>query len=122
MIKETELTQSDLDQFTGTEQYYRHTFGGKYTDGVRYLAKTAGAYWLIDAIFSHQCTPKIMAVPFQVWKLQKYAWKDYQWVLTMREDKDAPRLVTQWIEYSDFPLDSVELWLIDGILILPSEY
>ena len=56
---------TDLEQFTGTEHWYKHQFGGHYTDGVRYLAQTAGAYWLIDAIFSYR-----RAERFQVWTLE----------------------------------------------------
>jgi hypothetical protein len=42
-------TQIDLSQFTGTENYYRHPFGkALFTDGVKYFAETAGAYWFID--------------------------------------------------------------------------
>jgi hypothetical protein len=38
------LTLADLEAFTGTEQYYRHSINRKvlYTDGVRYLADKAG--------------------------------------------------------------------------------
>ncbi|MDD2762319.1 MAG: hypothetical protein PHH11_18725 [Methylomonas sp.] len=42
-----------LSQFTGTEQWYRHSLNKRmlYTDGVRYFAKNGGelgAYWLLD--------------------------------------------------------------------------
>ena len=109
------LTANELEQFTGTENYYRHAFGGKYTDGVAYLAEKAGAYWLLDAIFSYA-----RKEPFQVWALAQMP--SGHWTLEMREDSDTPILVRQDIEYSDFPLAKVELWLIDGVLILPSEY
>ena len=104
----------DLEQFTGTEHYYRHVFGITYTDGVKYMAEVAGAYWLLDAVASYA-----RKEPFQVWKLMK---QEAGWVLTMQEDSDEPFLVTQVIEFSDFPMDEVTLWLIDGVLILPSEY
>lgn len=48
-----ELTAS-LEQFVGSTKLYKHWLGIKYTDGVKYLANEAGAYWLIDAIASHQ--------------------------------------------------------------------
>jgi hypothetical protein len=31
-------------------------------------------------------------------------------------------IVGQEIPYSDFPIDSIELWIIDGVALLPSEY
>ena len=48
----TKLTQSDLDQFTGSENWYRHGINRKvlFTDGAKYVADQAGAYWLIDEI------------------------------------------------------------------------
>ncbi len=104
----------ELNQFTGTENYYKHWLGKVYTDGVKYMAEKAGAYWLLDAIFSYR-----RKEPFQVWILKV---KDSQAVLTMQEDTDAPVLVKQEIKYTDFPMDEIKLYLIDGVLLLTSEY
>ena len=46
----TQLTESELNQFIGTEHYYRHLLGFNYTDGVKFMAERGKAYWLIDAI------------------------------------------------------------------------
>jgi hypothetical protein len=105
---------NNLNGFTGTEHYYKHFTSSKYTDGVRYLAINANCYWLLDAIFSYK-----RKEPFQVWKL---AVKDSKATLTMQEDTNQPILVRQDIDFTDFLLDNIELWLIDGVLILPSEY
>lgn len=121
---ETKLIESDLNQFTGTENYYRHPLTDcVYTDGVKYVAEEAGAYWLLDAIFSYR-----RKEPFQIWKLTvspEVGPGDIRRtpaVLEMREDSDRPVLVRQEIEYTDFPLFEITMWLIDGVLILPSEY
>jgi hypothetical protein len=39
-----------LAGFMGTEQWYRHPIvkNTLYTDGIKYVAQKAGAYWLID--------------------------------------------------------------------------
>jgi len=109
----------ELNQFTGTENYYKHWLGQiVYTDGVKYLVDKAGAYWLIDVIASYQ--PTIKNVPFQVWVLKVNADKSAE--ATMYADADKPVLVKQAIKYTTFPLDEIKLWLIDGVLILPSEY
>jgi hypothetical protein len=52
MTTETALCPADLDQFTGTETHWRHSLNRYflYTDGVKYLAERAGAYWFLDAI------------------------------------------------------------------------
>jgi hypothetical protein len=71
--KKTMLTYNDLNGFTGSEQFYRHSMvkNFTYTEGVKYLAEEAEAYWLIDAIASYQ--PKLqkieMARYFQLWYL-----------------------------------------------------
>jgi hypothetical protein len=48
----TVLQPSDLDHFTGTNFYWKHGFNRRllYTDGVKYFAEKAKAYWFIDAI------------------------------------------------------------------------
>ena len=113
---ETKITESDLSQFIGTVNYHRHWLGGVYTDGVQYLAEQAGAYWLIDAIFSYRRRES-----FQIWTLKKNA-DDNDAVLTMQEDTGEPIKVRQKIPYTDFPLDQISLYLIDGVLLLTSEY
>ena len=41
----------DLSQFYGTEHYYKHLVGNMvYTDGVKYFAEKAGAYWFLDTV------------------------------------------------------------------------
>ena len=107
--------KNNLDQFFGTESYYKHLSGMLYTDGVQYLAKNAECYWLLDEIFFAK-----RKEPFQVWTLIVNEQK--QATLTMKEDRDAPILVNKHIPWTTFPLDSIDLWLIDGTLILPSEY
>lgn len=86
----------------------------KYTDGVQFLAEKAGAYWLLDVIASYRRPEH-----FQIWTLDV---KGKKGVVEMKEDTNEPVLVRQEIEYTDFPLDTIQLYLIDGVLILPSEY
>lgn len=109
------ITEKELRQFIGTEHYYKNTFGLLFTDGVKYLADNAGAYWLIDAIESYHRPEH-----FQLWELHKQ--EGNKAVLTMKEDTNEPLLVEQEIPYTGFPLDYIKLYLIDGVLLLPSEY
>ena len=117
------LTQADLSQFRGTDKYYRH-FLRKFvfTDGVKYLADTASAHWLIDAIASHQ--PPLLKDPmlrdFQAWKLTVNA-QDKTAKLICEKDTDIV-MVTQDIPYTDFPLPEVRLYLCAKVLMLTSEY
>jgi len=117
--KAEELRQA-LPQFTGSTEFYRHWLGFIYTEGIKYLAEKAGAYWLIDAIGSHQIRRQVMDCRFQVWTLTVS--KDRSAYLTMREDVGEPCKVSQEIPFTDFPQDSIKLLFIDGTLLLPSEY
>ena len=111
--------ERNLEAFTGTENYYRHWTGEiVYTDGVRYLAEKAGAHWLIDAIASWQ--HRVKDCYFQIWELRVN--DDGSAVLTMKEDTDEPEKVRQKIPFTDFPLEYIKLYCIDGVLLLPSEY
>src|SRR5690606_36394531 len=107
---------------------------------VQYLAEHAGAYWLIDAIASHQITPRVAAAPFQIWQLKVHA--DRSATLIGAEDIDeqghpvhartpVDRALRRWtrgalarqeIEWTDFPLEKIKLYLQHGVLMLPPEY
>ena len=79
------------------------------------MAERAQAYWLIDAIVSYR-----RKEVFQLWTLTLLG--DHKAVLTMAHDTDQPLLLKQEIPFTDFPLKSISLYLIEGVLILPSEY
>lgn len=115
------LTKADLAQFTGTTRYYQHWLRQiVFTDGVHYVAETGGAYWLIDAIASYQ--PKLLTDPmlqqFQHWKLKVNNQKAQ---LACERDSDDV-VLTQNIEFTDFPLNEIRFYLVAGVLMLPSEY
>jgi len=109
-----------LEQFGGTINYYRHPLGIIFTDGVKFLADKAGAYWLIDAIASWQIEEKVRNCSFQLWELKVN--EDRTAILTMKEDAGEPEIVRQEIPFTDFPLEYQKLYLVDKVLMLPSEY
>lgn len=121
MKEDLETFTSTLAGFTGSTVFYRHRLmqSVRYTEGVQYLAETAGAYWLIDAIASHQLNSKVRAEGFQVWTLQRN--DDDTWTLSCT-DGNEHGLVVQQIEFSDFPLSMIEVWFVGGTMLLPSEY
>lgn len=116
------LREQDLNQFTGTEHWYKHPMSGYvYTDGVQYLASEGSAYWLIDKILiCMKCLRKLQNQEFVAWVL-KVNKEDDTAVLTA-DDGNRHVLYTEKIDYTDFPLDQVELWFEHGVLILPSEH
>lgn len=119
-INENKL-KAELAQFTGTEQYYYNPLFRKfrYTDGIKYLAENAGCYWLLDFIFSNQHLCVLKEQPFQVWKI-KVNEDDSAKILV--EDGNDNVLKSFSLEFTDFPMKEFSVWLIDTVLILPSEY
>lgn len=119
----------DLAQFTGTINYYRFWLGiTLLTDGVKYLADEAGCHWLLDAIGSYQpelaCHADTRLHEMQFWTLKVYADKSAE--LTCVADSNEPPAVTQRIEWTDFPLPEIQIWVSsydkERIALLPSEY
>ncbi len=113
--------KAELKQFTCTEQYYYNPLFPKhrYTDGVKFLAEKAGAYWLLDFIFGYSDETELKDQPFQVWKLKV---NDNRSASITVEDGNDTVLKSFKIPFTDFPLQEMDLWLIDKVLILPSEY
>lgn len=111
------------------------------TDGVRYVAENGGghgAFWLITAIMSYQYmlvgTKQLLKRnddrlrEMQNWKLKV---TDKSAILTCVADTDEPPAIEQKIEYTDFDLPEITIWVeygsLDGetpayILLLPSEH
>ena len=119
-----------LNQFYGTETWT--VFSPLFpkvllTEGALWLAESAGAYWLMDAIASYQPDA-----------LKDDSLREMQfWTLTVHEcgkatlicERDKGDVVfTQEIEHTDFPLPEIKLWVgplgEEGkyTILLPSEY
>jgi hypothetical protein len=110
--------KAGMAQATGTEGYYNHWANVvKYTDGVKFVADKARAYWLIDAIASYQKSKVLNGATFQIWELKID--KDQRAILTCKEDDPGDDIVRQEIPYTDFPFD-IKIYCIDGIILLPS--
>jgi len=109
-----------LKSFTGTQQFFFHPLfkAFKYTDGVRFLAKNAGCYWLLELIFSHQNFEEVKGEDFQKWTLKK---NDDACTVTV-SDGNGNNIKTIEISFTDFPLQEFNLWFCDGVLLLPTEY
>lgn len=104
----------------GSENFYRHNLSGiVYTDGIKELAEKCNAYWLLDLIVSHQLHEQVKNQPFQVWDLQR----EKESAFTIRcTDGNFNYVTSQEIAFSDFEYDLATVWLVDGCIMLPSEY
>ncbi len=114
-----------LSHFSGTEKYYKHPYGFKYTDGVQYLASTFQCYWLLAYIkYLNIEKLKVRQTLFQVWKLKRIIDKKEitdRFILSC-EDGNYNQVLKIEIPYSDIAGDEVSIWFIDNIMLLPSEY
>ena len=117
----TEL-QSALAQFTGTEKYYRFYPKVVLTDGTKYLADTAGCYWLMDLYASHLASVDPNVESFTCLKLIKRGTSAEIAI----EDGNTQLLAQQRIEYTDFPLENFMFYAIWSgefwVLMLRGEY
>lgn len=80
------LDKEMLRMFIGSEHWYCHGINRKvvFTDGAKYVADNAGAYWLLDEIAIIQPYSKKLAQEvFQIW------------TLVVRKDKTIPTTVKQ---------------------------
>jgi hypothetical protein len=115
------LAPAELAQFTGTEQWYRHSLVRSilFTDGVKYVADTAGAYWLLDEIaLAQRYVAKVRAEEFQVWKLVVRNSTATLFV----EDGNNNKVWRKRIDFTDFPAEGISLWFTNNTILLPSEY
>lgn len=103
---------NELRQFTGTEKYIRHMFGSLvFTDGINYLREAAKCFWLVDAIASHQSSAlDAKCGGFQSWTLTPAPLPSmpHRVLLECRPDSNQKTVVTQAIEFSDFPFDQMD--------------
>ena len=110
-----------LSLFTGTEHNYRINRRCLLTDGAKYVAEGAGAFWLMDAAASY-----LIELGNRDWfVLIRLTVTGSAAVLSL-EDGNGHVHVSQEIPYTDFPMPELILYACwDGdhwVLMLPSEY
>ena len=111
-----------LAHFSGTEHYHRTHPGLLATDGAKYLADEAGAYWLLDIIWS--VLPKVTD-EFAVLELSV---QDNRRAAVVIHDGREPQTSyhEQSIPWTDFPLEQIKLYLQQNgqerVVMLMGEY
>lgn len=115
-----EELRRELAFFTGSENVYKAYPHVMITEGVKFLAERAEAFWLIDVVFSYQADRKVKQEPFQVYELNvDLKTKKAKMICT---DGNENILRTQNIGFTTFPLESIKLYYTDGVVLLPTEY
>ncbi len=112
---------ADLAQFTATERYYRLNRKCLLTDGAKYLAEGAGAFWLMDAAACY-----LIELGTDDWFVKIELAVTASKAELKLEDGNGYVRARQEIPYTDFPLLSQTLFACwDGehwVIMLPSEY
>ena len=126
--------KAELAHYCGTTEVYRVAAAGKrmvYTEGVRAMAQLCGAYWLIGEIQYGLSSRQMAEATSKDERLRDMVFfdlsvEDREGVLTARADSCEPLAYHKEVEFTDFPLDQIDLWAqFDGerwTLMLPSEY
>ena len=121
MIENENLTR-ELMHFTGSECFFRHGIIEEVvlTEGAKFLADRAKAYWLLDEIaLCQRYEENVAAQEFQLWTLSVNV--DQTAILTC-EDGNNHVVSRKQIECTDFPMSEVKLYCANNTILLPSEY
>ena len=118
---DTNYDLSRLCLFTGTVHYHRLNRKCLLTDGAKYLAKSAGAFWLIDAAASY-----LLELGTDDWFVQVVLKITGSSAVLTLEDGNGGIRARQEIPYTDFPIPHYTLYACwNGeywVVMLPSEY
>jgi len=120
-MESTEVILDIIRQSHGTDAYHRFSPIPDYpiiTDGVLAVAETADCFWLLDIIGSYQGNAELGNV-CQVWTLDV---NHENGSAIVRGYNDETLIITQDIPYTDFPLDELKLYLMNGVIFLLSEH
>ena len=116
------LTMAELDNetagFTGTEQYHQGFMGTNLTDGIKYVADRAKADWM----FSDAAVIARMKLKGEGFIVAKVKVTDDSNAVITYEDGDEHKLFSQKYGYTDFPKGEFKFYIIDNVMLLPSEY
>ena len=118
---DTNYDLSRLCLFTGTVHYHRLNRKCLLTDGAKYLAEGAGAFWLMDAAASY-----LLELGTDDWFVQVVLKVTGSSAVLTLEDGNGKVRARQEIPYTDFPIPHYTLYACwngeHWVLMLPSEY
>lgn len=115
-----EQFKDDLHAFFGTENYWRlNPFTNMVaTDGTKFFCERAGAFWLFDEIAL--TVPKIKNEAFIV--VRAISHEENNTGTINYEDGNCNQLTSKHIDYTDLPKGEWKFYVIDNVVMLPSEY
>lgn len=123
--EEQSKISAELSRYAGgtTQWYSTPGYMFTYTDGILALVNLCRCKWLLDAIASYQGSIRKNHPQSEAWQFwELLVDENNKAVLSCYPDDGEPAIARQEIEYTDFPLSKIRVWLASGTLILPSEY
>jgi hypothetical protein len=112
------LNCPEIDQFTGSEHYYRE-IGGLVTDGVKYVMACGYSWFVTDSLCVIAFKSQVRREPFLVVQLKLDPKKPHEATVTI-DDGNGNSLYRQRYGYTDAKRD-LKLYFENGVLMLPSE-
>lgn len=125
-----EITANELEyqlkQFHGSVLFYSLPIcDTRYTEGVQFLAETANAFWLLtdSSVMGKSLLHKsyFITVDFKRLTAKEKEEIGYDAIISY-SDGNGLVFTTQKYHLTDFPLDELRLFFVDGTLMLPNEY
>lgn len=118
--------KTELQHFIGSETFYKiPLIGTKFTDGIKYLADAAECFWLVTdaSVIAKSLMNKSYFVTIDFRRLSEKEREESQCeALINYSDGNGHIFETHKYHVTDFPLDELRLFFIDGTLMLPREY
>lgn len=127
--------EAALSGYIGTEHYFTSptfgTLGLRYTDGIRAMAEIAGAYWLLDTIHSAAIENPQFKSGFWSVRMESQDNKGRLLITFDLQDDGTPidsqgnlgkADFSQEFDYTDFPEGAFNFYILDGVILLTSEY
>ncbi|WP_097045602.1 DUF6876 family protein [Flagellimonas pacifica] len=124
---ETAMTiNQNLQHFHGSEVLYHiPLIRTHYTEGIHYLAQAADCFWLVTdtSVIARSLMGKsrFITVDFRMHDETERERTGYAASITYG-DGNGLVFETQGYHLTDFPLEKIRLYFINGTLLLPSEY
>jgi len=114
-----EVLESALMQFIGTENWYQHPLipAMTYTDGVKYFAEQTESYWLLDIIATEHF-PMLKEQPFLFITVESQNGS----CTIVVTDGNGNELKSKHVTFTTLIEGTWKFYLLDDVLLLPSEY
>jgi hypothetical protein len=115
-----------LKHFHGSETIFQiPLLKTRYTNGLKYLAEAAECFWLITdtSVIAKSLMDRseFITIDFKRLPADKHDHSGYEAEIQY-SDGNGNILETHRYNITDFPLDELQLFFVNGTLMLPSEY